>query len=137
MQPDQIEYGWLTTGPTRNMLVARIEELLSTGTLRTRSKLLVRELRSMQFDAKGTPRAKEPDKDDVAIAFALAAQGRYENFSGRQTEDKAPRFTGPDAAFWERERTLRETQQSHDRLRSSYRPPWFVGLPGFSPDLGG
>lgn len=80
-----VDWGWRTTVQTRPLLIARIDEALNAQGLFTRDKDLIRELRTMQIDETGVPRAKGKDKDDRVIACGLSLQGRFELLYGTLT----------------------------------------------------
>ncbi len=77
--PDVVttEFGWRTTQLTRPMLIQRVHDWLR-GDPKTRDEGLVRELRTMEYDEQGTPRARGKNKDDRVFSLGLALQGRYE-----------------------------------------------------------
>lgn len=86
-------YGWRTSLQTRPLLIARIHEAINSRKLFTQDSQLVSELRTMEYDENGTPRARGKNKDDLVIALGLALQGRYEALygtlgAGRQEEKK-------------------------------------------------
>lgn len=74
-------FGWKTQRNTRPMLITRIHEWLQAGGV-TRDEELLKELRTMQFDPQGEPRAIGKDKDDRVIALGLALQARYQILYG-------------------------------------------------------
>lgn len=76
------EWGWRTTTNTRGILIRNVQDLYGARIPFTRDEQLVEELRTMQYDERGTPRAKGKDKDDLVFALALALQGRNEYHSG-------------------------------------------------------
>lgn len=116
----QIAYGWRTTQQTRAILMNRIEEQVRLG-LDTRDEILVRELRTMQFDQMGVPRAMGNDKDDTVLALGMALQGRHDVLVGATSRDEAPRQpNGPDHWVWAlRRRQLERSQFNADRVRTS------------------
>ena len=96
-----IDIGWRTTITTRPILISKVEHALGEGYLDTRDERLVRELRTMQIDDSGNPRAKGKDKDDTVFAYALAMQGRSEMLGG--TVVKGPEIEAkPDDWVWQR-----------------------------------
>lgn len=76
------EWGWRTSGNNRSHLLRPLQDLYSSRVPFTRDEKLVEELRTMQNDERGEPRAKGKDKDDLVFAMALALQGRNEYYSG-------------------------------------------------------
>lgn len=126
----ELAFGWRTTGPTRGILINRIEEAISGGTLNTRDRLLAKELRTIQFDDMGVPRARGSDKDDLVMALGLALQGRYELLVGTARSSSTPVPRGPDDWIWEkRRRELAAAEQRHG-LRSSHFIPRLGRRPG-------
>lgn len=118
-------WGWHTGPTTRHYLIARIEEALDTGTLFTRDHDLVKELRTMEVDEGGTPRAKHPNKDDRVMALGMALQGRFELMNG--TLDTGERARDDLEGL---DRVSRETwnQLRAQRARSERGDP--VAIPG-------
>jgi len=110
------DWGWRTTVQTRPLLIARIDEALNGQTLFTRDKDLIRELRTMQIDETGVPRAKGKDKDDRVIACGLSLQGRFELLYGTLTGGAAPGATlSPlDSQVWDH---IHKQQEASDRGR--------------------
>lgn len=83
----QDELGWRTSATNRPLLIARVSEWLQHPGM-TRDAGLVDELRTMQFDASGTPRARGHNKDDRVFSLALALQGRHELLSSSRPQDR-------------------------------------------------
>lgn len=80
------QWGWRTTADSRQMLVSRINEAVHQGNAFTRDRGLIGELRTMEFDDQGNPRARGKNKDDRVLAFGMALQGRFERLGGLQEE---------------------------------------------------
>lgn len=123
---DVVEYGWRTTQSSKADLIMRIQEALSTKTLRTRDRRLVKELRTMQYDDMGNPRAKGSDRDDLVMGYGLALRGRFELMVGteRTTQDKP--IDGPDSWIWRRKDEIVGSWQGRprpplDTLRRRYQ----------------
>ncbi len=96
------DWGWKTTMQSRPILMARVDEQLNGNTLFTRDKDLIRELRTMQIDDSGIPRAKGKDKDDRVFALALALQGRFELLYGTLThQEEVSTLPDPDKRVWD------------------------------------
>lgn len=93
-------WGWRTTQENRPRLISRVSQAINSPTFTTRDKALVDELRTMQYDESGKPRAKGKDKDDRVIALGLALQGRYEALSGIQDRKSRSPDSHPDAREW-------------------------------------
>lgn len=115
------QWGWRTTVDTRQLLVSRINEAVNPGRLFTRDRTLIAELRTMEFDDNGTPRARGKNKDDNVLALGMALQGRFERLSGLQGE-VAPKSTNRDYddMVWAKVKAQRE-QRENDRLRDRLR----------------
>jgi hypothetical protein len=72
------QLGWQTTATSRPLLITNVHDALNTTHALTRDKVLVSELRTMEFDDQGVARARGNDKDDCVMAFGMALQGRFE-----------------------------------------------------------
>lgn len=79
-------FGWRTTQANRPLLIARIHEQLNTEQLWTHDPVLIDELRTMEYDEIGVPRARGKNKDDLVMALGMALQGRYELLHGQLDE---------------------------------------------------
>lgn len=123
MESGEPPYGWRTTGPTRGILINRIEEAISSGFLDTRDRLLAKELRTIQFDDMGVPRARGSDKDDLVMALGLALQGRYESLVGTSNSSPTTVPRGPDDWIWEKRRRELAVAEKRHGLRSRYFVP--------------
>lgn len=91
--PYQDKLGFRTDAITRKLLIARVHEVVNAGTLWTRDRRLIGELRTMEFDDQGTERGRGKNKDDMVFALALALQGRYTNIGdvrARPTKQISP-----------------------------------------------
>lgn len=110
-------WGWRTTVQTRPMLVARIEEMLGEGRVFTRDKRLLAELRTMEIDNTGVARARHPNHDDLAIAYGLALQGRFEAlYNVQQTQQKPDDgLTDYERRIWDDRKRKAEHGSSTDR----------------------
>ena len=93
-------YGWRTLPQTREHLMNRITEALAEGNLFTRDGRLIGELRSMERDPNGNPRAMGNNKDDRVFALALALQGRYDIGDQPTPGGEQPKDRKPDAWIW-------------------------------------
>lgn len=121
LHPDQdgmTDFGWRTSQSSRAQLIHLIQCEVGAKTVRTRDRRLVRELRTLQYDEMGVPRAKNPDKDDMVFAYGLALQGRYELLVGRQDQSQVERQPdGPDEWVWRRkDRMFASWQANRGRL---------------------
>lgn len=125
MEGGEVCFGWRTTGPTRGILVNRIEEVIASNQLNTRDRMLAKELRTFQFDEQGVPRARGSDKDDLVLALGLALQGRYESLVGSVRTEQVKPVRGPDDWVWEKRRLELEASErrQHARNRSLGRFP--------------
>jgi len=129
--------GWMTNEATRHMLMGNLERALSDGVLFTRDERLIREMRRMQYDKAGKPRALNKDKDDLVFAAAIALQAVYEGTSNTATPtDSTPRHR--DSWVWDHLKDVRDQaaryaapKTRHDRLPPR-RP-----LPARSPGMRG
>jgi len=100
---DTVEYGWVTSPGSRALLMSRIHDALGSRSLSTRDRRLIDELRTMQYDELGNPRAKAPDHDDLVFAYALALQGRFELLMGTERpEHRKPVHITEDDWVWQR-----------------------------------
>jgi hypothetical protein len=93
--PNQVgtRLGWFTNESSRAFLIQRIEDWLQ-GAPKTFDGDLVKELRTMQRDQNGVPRARGRNKDDRVMALGIALQGRYELLFGGIGNEPPP---SPDA----------------------------------------
>lgn len=121
------QYGWRTLPHTREHLMFRITEALTQGNLWTRDKQLIDEIRTMERDPNGNPRAIGNNKDDRVFALALALQGRYDVFGGQQErpgQDAKPVRREPDAWIWDQVLNRKDHgSDPHRRARLSPRHP--------------
>lgn len=116
------KWGWRTTVQTRPLLIARIEEALTSDAVFTRDHMLIRELRTMEIDERGIARARHPNHDDMVIAFGLALQGRQEYLYGVQSDNPVDEYA--DLPAWERRVwRIRKMEKDLERERSN--------LPGY------
>lgn len=103
--PLSTQMGWRTTQESRQLLIARCHEMLNSDRLFTRDQSLINELRTMEFDEAGVPRARGKNKDDRVFALGLALQARYEMLYGTLTtpEEQRPesRLKPEDRAMWD------------------------------------
>lgn len=114
--------GWMTNEATRHMLMGNLERALSDGVLFTRDERLIREMRRMQYDKMGKPRALNKDKDDLVFAAAIALQAIYEGASNTVVQpDETPQHR--DSWVWEHLKDVRKQAERyaappsrHDRL---------------------
>lgn len=97
------EFGWRTLPQTREQLMFQITQALDEGNLFTRDAKLIDEMRTMERDPNGLPRAMGSNKDDRVFSFALAMQGRYDVFGGRQERPGTQRAVkrSPDQWVWD------------------------------------
>lgn len=98
MDPLQAKLGFKTDVVTRPWLMSLVSETVNSGTWATRDKGLVSELRTMEYDDMGVPRARGKNKDDRVFAFALALEGRY-SYLGMSAEDRAKKKSSPSRAY--------------------------------------
>lgn len=110
------QWGWRTTADSRQMLVSRINEAVNPGRLFTRDRGLISELRTMEFDDQGNPRARGKNKDDRVLAFGMALQGRFERLGGLQ---EAPEKKTDARAF---------DDQMHTRIQKKLEDKQHAGL---------
>jgi hypothetical protein len=113
----QSQWGWNTSAQTRPVLMNQLHSILATGDPFTQDKALVDELRTMQIDAQGVPRAIGKDKDDRVLALALALQGRFEQLNGTLTEvdgqaERWARLSPDDQHFYDM------VKKRHERLNN-------------------
>lgn len=96
-------FGWRTTQANRPLLIARIHEQLNTDQLWTHDPVLIDELRTMEYDEIGTPRARGKNKDDLVMALGMALQGRYELLHGQldEPEDEHPDVDPDTKRVWD------------------------------------
>lgn len=80
--PVSSEHGFRTGPTTRPILISHIHQVLNYGRLFTRDPILVRELRTMEYDESGVERSRGRNKDDLVMAFGLALMGRAESLTG-------------------------------------------------------
>ena len=119
------EWGWRTTTNSRPYLIARLDEAIQQGRLFTRDAQLVDELRTMQYDEMGVPRASGKDKDDRVMALGLALQGRYESLNGTAgSVDPAPWGSNPLA-----DQRWNLVQKELESRNHGHRPPGARGRP--------
>lgn len=119
-------WGFRTDAHTRPILITRVHEVVNSSQLWTRDAELVSELRTMEFDDAGVPRARGRNKDDRVFALALALQGRHQsiNQTGGLNAGVAKSPTTYEGRIW---------QQVNDRVENgSYRhrspmPGWSRG----------
>jgi len=111
------QFGWRTDQHTRSLLIARIHEALNNGKLFTRDQRLIGELRTMEFDDQGVPRARGNDKDDCVLALGMALQGRAESLGQNQSRGvpKKPNEAYTDSVW----RTVQDRQRRQDERRRS------------------
>ena len=129
--------GWMTTESSRHILMGNLERALSDGVLFTRDERLIREMRRMQYDKAGKPRALNRDKDDLVFAAAIALQAVFEGTANTVTQhQEAPRHR--DSWVWDHLKDVRDQaaryaapKTRHDRLPPR-RP-----LPARSPGMRG
>jgi hypothetical protein len=111
------DWGWRTSMNTRPILIARVDEAINQECLFTRDKDLIRELRTMQIDETGIPRAKGKDKDDRVFALGLALQGRFELLYGTlNQEQELSHLSHADQQVWDH---IKKQQEASSRGRSS------------------
>lgn len=110
------EWGFMTTQSTRPILISRLQAAVSDGTLKTFDADLIDEMRTMEFDEKGTARARGRNKDDRVLAAALALQGRAEILFGKDPTRRDPGQDLPDydRRAWKKAEELRK-QNERDR----------------------
>lgn len=134
--------GWMTNEATRHMLIGNIERAYTEEVLFTREDRLVREMRRMQYDKMGKPRAQNKDKDDLVFAMGIALQAVYETTSNTITPtDESPKHR--DSWVWDHLKEVRKQAvryasppTPHDRLPPRRpRPARHLGLrsPGLRP----
>jgi hypothetical protein len=90
-------FGWQTTPSSRKILIMHISVALMESRLWTRDSMLVRELRTMEFDDQGNERSRGTNKDDLVFALALALEGRHRTL-GLSPADRQPKLP-PDRAY--------------------------------------
>lgn len=116
--PHSPSLGWRTDAHSRKILMVRIHEMLASDSIFTRDKVLISELRTMEFDDAGTERARGRNKDDCVLALAMALQGRHEavgsGFS-RKERPKLPPGERMSQEIWDR---VKQKQASHERHRT-------------------
>jgi hypothetical protein len=130
------QFGWRTLPHTREHLMFRITEAISTNNLFTRDARLVKELRTMERDPNGNPRATGSNKDDRVFALALALQGRYDVFGGTQDRPgntAAPKQLDPDKRVWDQVYQRMEAIERNRHHLGHPRPPR-VPRPGVETD---
>jgi hypothetical protein len=117
------DWGWRTSQNTRPILIARVDESVNQEILFTRDKDLIRELRTMQIDETGIPRAKGKDKDDRVFALGLALQGRFELLYGTlNQEEQASHLSQADQQVWDQIKKQQEASSRGRSASSSNRP---------------
>ena len=98
-------WGWYTTDLNRGRLFARGAEIMQSDPHCTRDKDLIDEIRTIEIDDNGRPRAKHPNKDDRVLAWLIALQARWEWLNGElggpdDKEDPLENLPAEDAAIW-------------------------------------
>lgn len=120
-------YGWRTLPQTREQLMFRLTEALAEGNLFTRDGKLIDEMRTMVRDPNGQPRAMGSNKDDRVFGLALALQGKYDVFGGRQERPGATKpavHKLPDSDVWAYvNRVLEQSARARSQPTGSSRPP--------------
>jgi hypothetical protein len=108
----QDSLGWRTTPQSRPLLVQRIHEIMAVESSWTRDRILVDELRTMEIDDAGVPRARGSNKDDTVLALGMALQGRHEYLVRDNRTPSLPKDMRPeDRVIWER------VHQKQEQLR--------------------
>lgn len=127
------QFGFFTEGSVnRGRLIMRIEELVNNRRLPTRDEKLLDELRVMQIDPMGKPRAMGGDHDDIVMALGLALIGRQARLSGKERiNTRTEQFTGPDAWFHQHLEKQAKEARKHERNRHRSR---FVRRPRYRRD---
>lgn len=116
--PHNPALGWRTDAHSRKILMVRIHEMLASDSIFTRDRMLISELRTMEFDDQGTERARGRNKDDCVLAFSMALQGRYESIgaTGRKVEKlKITDREAMDKAVWDK---VKLKQEAHEHRRT-------------------
>lgn len=120
------EFGWRTTETTRPILISRVHELLGhpNSSHWAVDPVLVDQLRIMQYDKNGKPRARGREKDDLVFALALALQGRFEKQNGSLDRsgpvyDDLDRLDDRSRRHWIK---FREERERKEKLRGYSRP---------------
>ncbi len=99
------KWGWFTTNWNRDRLFARGAEILANDPHCVADKDLVDEIRTIEVDETGKPRAKHPNKDDRVLAWIIALQARWEWMTGQlgrpeKEEDPLAVLPQEDADIW-------------------------------------
>lgn len=120
-------WGFRTDAHTRPILMTRVHEVVNTGTLWTRDAELISELRTMEFDDNGTPRARGKNKDDRVFALALALQGRHQlvNQTGGLHGHVTNRPKTYDERVWQQ---VSERIEHGSNRHHGPRPGWSRGI---------
>lgn len=124
------EFGWRTNDITRGVLMTRIMEWVRHSPY-TRDEVLVTELRTMEMDEQGRPRARGRNKDDTVLALGMALQGRFELLFGKVAPEvsKADPLPGYDRAVWDRVHKQQKEGSDARRLGHSLGSSRLSSLP--------
>lgn len=100
------KFGWFTGPWNRDRLFTRGAEMIAHDPHCTRDPDLIDEIRTIQYDENGVPRARHPHKDDRVLAWCIALQARWEWLTGHvdkpEEEDPLAHLPAADRDIWRR-----------------------------------
>ena len=114
--------GWLTTQPSRQILVQRARACLRQDPAIVHSKRLFGELSAFIFNDKEKAEARPGEHDDLVFAWMMALHGaEFAHYSDEESYngDPKPRDHNPDAWVWKAMEKRAEENPRDDDL-----PPW-------------
>lgn len=115
-------FGWQTNAVNRELLLAKVRDMVNSGEPFTRDPKLIKELRTLEYDERGVPRARGSNKDDLVFALALALQGRHEELYGtlKPEQDLYKDLPGQDRMVWKHIKRKTRERDLATRNRSPF-----------------